>query len=257
MFGIKIEFNINTDNESVLVKRVVTQDGDYDESEVEEGPRFSKSKAKKRASSTIPKKTPRNSSNSKFRSNRNTHQSGINCLINRKFSESNSFMRPPSVQKTHRSFISNFSLHSSNISRIKNDLSRCNIPKPHRYSFRESNSNSNIVNISGNIDKYSLLKSDYESLKEELGQRNATILKMQIEMKELKTKFFDEKDALITKIERANNDKSEDFSDLHIKLDGVIKENEDLSKKLYHRDLENKQNMINKNQAIKLMQREI
>ncbi len=51
----KMEYEMNTDEESVLVKRVITQDGDYDESEVEEGPRFSRSKAKNRSTSSISK----------------------------------------------------------------------------------------------------------------------------------------------------------------------------------------------------------
>lgn len=139
---------------------------------------------------------------------------------------------------------------------MKHDTERCNIPKPHRYSFRES-SRSNIVDISGNLDKYSLLKADYECLKEELGQRNATILKLQIEIKEMKENFVKEKDELISKIENVNDSNCQNYTDLHVKLEAVIKENEELSKKLYHKDLENKQNMINKNHEIKKLRKDL
>ena len=111
--------------------------------------------------------------------------------------------------------------------------------------------------MSINFDKYTLLKADYENLQEELGKRNATVLQLQMDIKEMKTNFMNEKDELIAKIEKANDSKVEDFGDIHLKLDGVIKENEELSKRLYHRDLENKQNMINKNRDIKLLQKEI
>mmetsp|Transcript_3666 Transcript_3666/g.4276 ORF Transcript_3666/g.4276 Transcript_3666/m.4276 type:complete len:83 (+) Transcript_3666:401-649(+) len=81
-----------------------------------------------------------------------------------------------------------------------------------------------------NFDKYTLLKQDYEGLKEELGQRNATILQMQLDIKEMKSKFMNEKDSLIGKIEKSKDDSVSGFDDIIFKLDGVIKENEELSK---------------------------
>lgn len=69
----RIEFQVeDSDYESVQIKKFELQDGDFEESEVEEGPRFSRSKARHRSSSVISKKTPRNDSNLKFRTRGNT-----------------------------------------------------------------------------------------------------------------------------------------------------------------------------------------
>ena len=109
---------------SVRIQRIDTQGEDYEESEVEEGPRFSKSTARNRSTSTISKKTPRNSSNIRLRLKRETQNGGIDSIISRRLSESHGVLKPPSAHQTHRSFRSNFSLHSSNINRMKNSYSR-------------------------------------------------------------------------------------------------------------------------------------
>lgn len=93
-------------------------------------------------------------------------------------------------------------------------------------------------------------------MKDELAHRNTTILNLQREIKDLKSKFETEKNALVSKLQNVNMT-NEDYEVYQEKLDSVIKENEELSKKLYQRELENKQNMINKNQSIKTLQKQI
>lgn len=116
----KIEFDIDTDTESIIVHRYTVQDGDYDESEVEEGLRFSKSKAKQRSSSFICKKTPRNSSHNRLKVRRATPVCAIDRIIDRRLSESNSFIKE---QPPQRSVRTNFSIHASNGDKIRNGLS--------------------------------------------------------------------------------------------------------------------------------------
>lgn len=53
----KVEFDVYTEQESIQAKQTDKADGDFEEDEVEEGPRFSKSNARKRSTSLI-SKTP-------------------------------------------------------------------------------------------------------------------------------------------------------------------------------------------------------
>jgi hypothetical protein len=248
----RIEFNVDTDSESLKVYKHKVQDGDYDESEVEEGLRFSKSKAKQRSSSFICKKTPRNSSHNRLKVRRATPVVGIERITDRRLSESNSFHK---AQLPQRSFRTNFSVHASNGDKIRNGLSGCNIPRPQRFSFRSTESKSHIINSSNTTDKYSLLKNDYESLKDELADRNKTILRMQNEMREIKSQYTEERQGLIAKLEIAKS--SRDYEVYQEKLDELLKENEQLSKKVQEREVENKQNSINKNYEIKNLNKEI
>lgn len=150
-------------------------------------------------------------------------------------------------------------MHAENGAKMAGDLSTMNISKAHRYSFRSigsMDSHSQILDSTGQIDKYSLLKNDYEGLRDELAKRNSNILHLQVEMKELKSRHAQEKEALIEKL-RNFKMTNEDYEQYQMKIELVIKENEDLSKKLYQRELENKQNMINRNHDIKELKKQI
>ncbi|CAI2367706.1 unnamed protein product [Moneuplotes crassus] len=143
------------------------------------------------------------------------------------------------------------------MNRTRNEVSRCNIPKPQNYTMKDDKSSRNFVDFSEKSEDPLFFKSECEMLKEQLGQRNATILKMQIEMKEMKESFVQEKDELISKIESSNSSNSQSYEDLYTKLNAVIKENESLSKKLYLKDLQYKQAMIQKNNEIKVLNKQI
>lgn len=112
--------------------------------------------------------------------------------MNKKIQGLSKIFRPPSTQKSDRNYRSSFSLHASNSSVLKGDFSACNIPRPQRYSFRDSESKGRAAETS-RVDTYTALKSEYEGLKEELGKRNATILSLQDEIKSMKEKYAAEK----------------------------------------------------------------
>lgn len=212
----RVEVDIDTDKETLKLKKQSTApDGDYDESEVEEGTRFSQSKARKRSSSLISKKTPRNS-NIKIEKRRPTPM-GIDNIINKKMKGFDKIFRAPSTQKSERSYRSSFSHYTSNGAVSKNDFSTCGIPKPKRFSFRSTDTKSQVIDNSQG-DKYALLKSDYESLKDELAKRNATILMLQNELKDFKEKFTKERKVLHEKLDKAavTNDDYKKYRNFHI-----------------------------------------
>jgi hypothetical protein len=154
----RIEFNIDTDNENTTIRKPrMISDENYDESDIEEGPRFSKSRARKRSSSVISKKTPRNCTQMKLKIRR-PNQVGIDTILDKKFTQMSSVMKPPTCHLSRKNFRSSFSIHASNGAKIKGDLSSCNIPRSHRYSFRSTDTKSQIINSSCTVDKYSSLK---------------------------------------------------------------------------------------------------
>jgi hypothetical protein len=154
----RIEFDIDTDNESIGVKRyTLVSDENYNESEVEEGPRFSKSKARNRSSSLIHKKTPRNSSSNLKVKTRRPTPVGMDSILDRRLSSVNQLINIPSSQKSNKTFRSSFSIHTGNSIKIRSDLSGCNIPRPNRNSFRSTDTKSQLIDSAG-LDKYTLLK---------------------------------------------------------------------------------------------------
>lgn len=223
----RIEFDVDTDNENITMRKPrETADENYDESDVEEGPRFSKSRARKRSSSLISKKTPRNSTQMKLKIRR-PNQTGIDTILDKKFTQMSSVMKPPTCHLSRKNFRSSFSIHASNGAKIKGDLSACGIPRPHRYSFRSTDTKSQIINSSCTVDKYSLLKNDYESLKDEIANRNTTILQLQKEIKDLKEKFATEKSELLEKF-KSYKLTTEDYESYEKKISNILAENEQL-----------------------------
>lgn len=140
----------------------------------------------------------------------------INNLVEKKVQNLSNVFRAPSTQKSDKNYRSSFSLYASNGSIIRNEASGCNIPRPLRYSFRNSDSKSNIIDsvrkeTSSHLNTYSDQNmmtsmqadftplSDYEELKAELQQRNVTILNLQSEIKDLKLKHQTEMERLLSK----------------------------------------------------------
>lgn len=112
-----VEFGFDSENSSFKVssRRTDTKNAeDYDVEEIEEGPRFSKSRARKRSSSLITKKTPRNSSSTKDINSNRGPSIAINSIINKRLQGLDKVLRPPSSQRAKRNYYSNFSLKSSN-----------------------------------------------------------------------------------------------------------------------------------------------
>lgn len=181
---------------------------------------------------------------------------GIDSILDRRLSGITGLIKIPSSQKSDRSFRSSFSIHASACAKIKGgDLSACNIPKPHRYSFRSTDTKSQIVD-SANVDKYTVLKEEYEGMKDELAARNTAILNLQREVAEVKARAMAEKQSLLAKLQDSCKD-NQAYTEFQAKIDEVVKENEELAKRLHEKEIESKQMQVLKNQEIKQLNKMI
>lgn len=154
---------------------------------------------------------------------------GLDNILNKRLSGIMGIANPPSTQKSQRGLRSNLSLHISSSAKIKTDFSSCGIPKPTRHSFRMSDTRSQVISSSKDVDKYTVLKNDFESMKDELAKRNTTILNLQKEIKEIKSKFMAEKTSLLAKIQD-NTQSDQMYAEFQQKLDKIIAENEQFAK---------------------------
>ena len=224
-----VEFKIDAQNESIRInsrRSEAVNDEDYQIEEIEEGPRFSKSKEKKRSSSVISKKTPRNSSMKQ--SSSKPPRIIVNSLINKRIQGLDKIFRPPSTQRVRRNCYSSFNLKSCTNAKVVSIANGYNkIPKPDRYSFKCSETKSQMIdssNITYNEPKSEVDHSNYmlnlslsnnaklqnttnnslynsderfkvqiEELKDELSNRNITILNLQKDMKQIKAEYEKEK----------------------------------------------------------------
>lgn len=142
----------------------------------------------------------------------------MNNLVEKKMQSLSNIFRAPSTQKSEKNYRSSFSQYASNGSIMRNESSGCNIPRPLRYSFRNSESKSNIIdsvrhdtspclytntksdqNILTSVPTEYTPQTDLDELKEELQKRNITILNLQSEIKELKSKHQAEIEKLLSK----------------------------------------------------------